>query len=197
MMVLLAYHGGPCFGMGGFLEGHGDILRGNRCLVGLHDTYDDDGETSDCKNDNDSSCYTSKRMTEAMAMATKTTSLSRASSSSSGTTIIDDNNFEDEPPFVGRLWGGCEDSHVTLASNEYYTPDGIALIGCNGNDFYNLSDMTTKFGLEVNSTNGPLPDVDTILEWATLIVMEKEQQQQPASPQQKSSGDVVSVLSTE
>ena len=196
MMILLAYHGGPCFGMGGFLEGHGDILRGNRCLVGLHDNYDDDSETSDCENDNDSSCYTSKRMTEAMAMATKTTSLSRASSSSSSTTIIDDNNSDDEPPFVGRLWGGCEDSHVTLASNEYYTPDGIALIGCNGNDFYNLSDMTTKFGLEVNSTNGPLPDVDTILEWATSVVMEKEQQQ-PASPQQKSSGDVVSVLSTE
>jgi hypothetical protein len=190
MMILLAYHGGPCFGMGGFLEGHGDILRGNRCLVGLHDNYDDDDETSDCKDDNDSSCYTSKRMTEAMAMATKTTSLFRASSSS-GTTITDD-----EPPFVGRLWGGCEDSHVTLVSNEYYTPDGIALICCNGKDFYNLSDITTKFGLEVNSTNGPLPDVDTILEWATSIVMEKEQQQ-PTSAQQKSSGDVVSVLTTE
>jgi len=196
MLILLAYHGGPCFGMGGFLEGHGDILRGNRCLVGLHDNYDDDDETSDCEDDNDSSCYTSKRTTKAMATTTKTKSLSRAS----GTAIIIDDNDDDEPPFVGRLWGGCEDSYVTLVSNEYYTPDGIALIGCNGKDFYNLNDMATKFGLEVNSTNGALPDVDTILEWATSIVMEKqEEEQQPPPPpqQQKSSSDVVSVLTTE
>ncbi len=29
------YDGGQCFNMGNFYEGHGDILRRNRCLVGI------------------------------------------------------------------------------------------------------------------------------------------------------------------
>ncbi|OEU20132.1 hypothetical protein FRACYDRAFT_236199 [Fragilariopsis cylindrus CCMP1102] len=96
----------------------------------------------------------------------------------------------------GGDWSLRRGGAIFIENASNITINGIALIGCNGNDFYNLSDMTTKFGLEVNSTNGPLPDVDTILEWATSVVMEKEQQQ-PAPPQQKSSWDVVSVLSTE
>ena len=60
---------------------------------------------------------------------------------------------------------------MTLVSNEHYTPDGIAMIGCNGNDFYNLKDMATKFGLEVNSTSARLPDVETILDWARSTTM--------------------------
>ena len=148
--VLPAYHGGPCFGMGNFLEGHGDVLRGNRCLVGLRDDDDkSDGDKSDYEV-YDSSYETSGTMVTVLSL---------------------DGVLEDEPPFVGRLWGGCQDSHVTLVSNEYYTPDGIAMIACNGNDFYNLEDMATKFGLEVNSTSALLPDVQTILNWARSTVM--------------------------
>ena len=131
--------------MGNFLEGHGDVLRGNRCLVGLRN----DDDRIDCE-DFDSSCGTSEIMMTASSL---------------------DRVLEDEPPFVGRLWGDCEASHVTLVSNEYYTPDGIAMIGCNGNDFYNLKDMATKFGLEVNSTSARLPDVETILDWARSTTM--------------------------
>ena len=74
--------------------------------------------------------------------------------------------IDDEPPFVGRLWGGCVDSHLILESNEYYTPDGIAMVVCNGDDFHKLEEMGPKFGLEVNSTVAVLPDVKTILTWA-------------------------------
>ena len=130
--------------MGSFKEGHGDVLRGNRCLLGLSTGNGND----DADADNTST-------------ATEKT----------GTDVLHEEHgyysIDDEPPFVGSLWEACEDSSVTLESNEYYTPDGIALIGCNGrNDFYTLQDMATKFGLEVNSTVSILPDVRTILEWA-------------------------------
>lgn len=132
--------------MGSFLEGHGDVLRGNRCLLGLRN--DDGGGGGDTS-------ITSEKM--------------RASTLYNKYKYLTDD--DDEPSFVGRLWGGCEDSHVTLESNEYYTPDGIAMIGCNGNDFYKLNDLTSKFGLEVNSTVALLPDVDTMLHWARSTVM--------------------------
>merc|ERR1712194_528046 len=78
----------------------------------------------------------------------------------------DTSSINDEGPFVGRLFGGCEDSHVTLESNKYYTPDGIAMVVCNGGDLYKLEDVQSKFGLEGNSTVAVLPDVKTILAWA-------------------------------
>jgi len=141
MVMSLSYHGGPCFGMGNFKEGHGDVLRGNRCLLGLGSGNDNvDGSNTNI----------AKETMEAAALLEE----------------YGHSSIDDEPPFVGRLWGGCEDSHVTLESNEYYTPDGIAMVGCNGNDFYKLQDLATKFGLEVNSTVSTLPDVKTILEWA-------------------------------
>jgi len=166
--------------MGGFLEGHGDILRGNRCLVGLHDTNDDD-KRNDCEDNNASLCHTSNVMERRKSMTARSLS-SRSPTieydSFTGTII----NGDEIPLFVGQLFEGCVDSHVTLVSNEYYTPDGIAMIACNGKDYYNINDMGKKFGLEVNSTCGPLPEVSTILDWATSMVME---QQQP-SAQQKS-----------
>mmetsp|Transcript_11555 Transcript_11555/g.12404 ORF Transcript_11555/g.12404 Transcript_11555/m.12404 type:complete len:1059 (-) Transcript_11555:164-3340(-) len=186
MVMSFSYHSGPCFGMGTFLEGHGDILRGNRCLVGLHYSNDDD-ERNDCEDNNDSSCYTSN-VTGGRKSITARSSSSRiptVENDSFTGTITNDN---EEPSFVGKLYGGCEDSHVTLVSNEYYTPDGIALIACNNKDFYTLNDMETKFGLEVNSTCGPLPEISTILDWATSIAMK---QQQPSA--QQTSG-VSSVL---
>ena len=75
-------------------------------------------------------------------------------------------------PFVGRLWSACKESHVTLESNEYYTPDGIAMIGCD-DKFYTLTDAATKFGLEVNSTVSTLPNVTTILDWAESATREE------------------------
>jgi len=143
MAMSLSYRGGPCFNMGSFKQGHGDILRGNRCLLGL-------GKVEIIKKTD--TIYETMRL-EALC---KKYGCTRSS---------------DEPPFVGRLWGGCEDSHVTLESNEYYTPDGIAMVGCNGNNFYKLRDVESKFGLEVNSTVALLPDVDTILAWARSTLM--------------------------
>jgi len=143
MAMSLSYHGGPCFGMGGFNEGHGDVLRGNKCLLGLRTGKDNVR--------GDSMGIDTKKIREAALREEYGYS----------TTSVDD-----ESPFVGRLWGGCVDSHVTLESNEYYTPDGIAMVVCHGDDFHELQDMASKFGLEVNSTVSVLPDVKTILEWA-------------------------------
>merc|ERR1711935_1045975 len=141
MAMSLSYRGGPCFGMGDFKEGHGDILRGNRCLLGLRTDDDSVGGRS------------TSRGTEKFETATLHEKYGYSSN-------------DDEPPFVGRLWGGCENSPVTLESNEYYTPDGIAMVACNSKDFYKLQDIATKFGLEINSTVSVLPDVKTILKWA-------------------------------
>ena len=129
--------------MGSFNEGHGDVLRGNRCLVGLSTgsyAFNDDRPTSS-------------------TMQVRENLLREKYGYNSSST-------DDESPFVGRLWGGCEDSHVTLESNEYYTPDGIAMVVCNGDDFHKLEEMGPNFGLEVNSTVSVLPDVKTILTWA-------------------------------
>ena len=35
LIMSYPYDGGQCFNMGSFYQGHGDILRRNRCLVGL------------------------------------------------------------------------------------------------------------------------------------------------------------------
>ena len=78
-------------------------------------------------------------------------------------------SIEDEDPFVGRLWGGCEESHVTLEANEYYTPDGNAMVICHGDEYHKLQDMETKFELEVSSTVSVLPDLGTIFDWAKSI----------------------------
>lgn len=133
--------------MGSFKEGHGDILRGNRCLLGLGDLKDSATEVS-----------------------TFDYIWLKASREERGYSSVDD----DEPAYVGRIWGDCKESHITLESNEYYTPDGVARVGCNGDEFFELKDIQTKFGLEVNSTVGLLPDVDTILSWARSIVMTTE-----------------------
>jgi hypothetical protein len=140
--------------MGGFNEGHGDVLRGNRCLLGLR-----------IGKDNISTIIATKKIREAALREEYGYSTS----------------IDDEPPFVGRLWGGCVDSHVTLESNKYYTPDGIAMVVCNGDDFHKLQDMATKFGLEVNSTVSVLPDLKTILEWAKSATQSATHQETSSS----------------
>jgi hypothetical protein len=129
--------GGTCFGMGSFLEGHGDVLRGNRCLIGLMKTSNMDDPCQDPQ------CASKNLFT---------------------------NSKDDKRTIVGGLWGGCQNSHVTLASNEYYTPDGTAMIGC-GEDAYTLGDAATLFGLEVGSTSAVLPNEETIVGWAESMVM--------------------------
>jgi hypothetical protein len=138
IVVHAAMGGGPCFGMGGFLEGHGDILRGNRCLIGLgqHSTVDDGCRDPYC--------------------ASKVLGETRST--------------DDEPTVIGGLWGGCQNSHVTLTSNEYYTPDGTAMIGC-GEEVYTLEDAATHFGLEGNSSSAVLPNEETIVGWAESMLM--------------------------
>jgi hypothetical protein len=77
----------------------------------------------------------------------------------------------DEPPYVGRLWGGCDETPVSLRNNSYYTPDGIARVGCGGDEFYTLDDLKSKFGLlEEQSTSHRLPGEDEILNWAITIL---------------------------
>jgi len=131
--------GGPCFGMGTFNEGHGDILRGNKCLLGLQGTLD--------SNKSDDMMMKSIRKIREARLREEY-----------GYSITDD-----DPKFVGSMHKGCE--NVTLESNEYYTPDGKAFIMCKDN-FYDLNDMRNKLGLEINSTVAVLPDVKTILDWA-------------------------------
>lgn len=121
--VLLTAYSGNCFGMGSFLAGHGDVLRSNRCILGLG---------------------------EAKAISAST--------------------LRSDPPNVGRFYGECADSHLTMSSNEYFTPDGTVIIGCNGNSFHTMKEMQQMFGLEVDSTGGMVPDDLTILEWASELV---------------------------
>ena len=128
--------GGPCFGMGTFKEGHGDILRGNKCLLGLQGTLDS----------SESYRISIRKIREARLREEY------------GYSVTDD-----DPKFVGSMYKGCV--NVTLESNEYYTPDGKAFIMCKDN-FYDLNDMRNKLGLEINSTVSVLPDVKTILDWA-------------------------------
>ena len=123
------------------------MLRGNRCLLGL------DGIRNNV--DGDSAWVTSEKV--------RTAALHKEYNYSS---------INDDMPFVGRLWSACKESHVTLESNEYYTPDGIAMIGCD-DKFYTLTDAATKFGLEVNSTVSTLPNVTTILDWAESATREE------------------------
>jgi len=139
MAISLSYRSGPCFGMGSFNEDHGDVLRGNKCLIVV-----DTG-----KHEDNSSASATQKMREGLVREK-----------------YGYNNSNNDDPFVGRLWQSCEDSPVTLESNEYYTPDGTAMVVCNGGEYHKLEDMAPTFGLEVNSTVSVLPDVRTILAWA-------------------------------
>lgn len=118
----LAYDGN-CFGMGTFFEGHGDVLRRNRCILGIDQTKH-------------TSAYEDKDM----------------------------------PRNVGRFYGECAHSHLTMVDNEYYTPDGVTTIGCEGDSFHSLKEMQDQFGLEIGSFGGPLPDDSKILEWANDLI---------------------------
>ncbi|KAG7341556.1 beta-helix fold protein [Nitzschia inconspicua] len=127
--LILSYpYSGNCFGMGTFLRGHGDVLRSNRCILGL----------------------------------------GQGSIETNGS-----NSFElvaTDPPNVGRFYGACDDSHLIMSSNEYYTPDGVVNIGCNGNSFHTMKEMQEKFGLEIDSKGGKIPEDTLILEWASKLV---------------------------
>lgn len=128
LVIAFPYRKSQCFGMGSFFEGHGDILRRNRCLLGLGNSpgsneWDDPYDEAPLPG-------------------------------------------EKEPEHnVGSFGGECEHSPLTLASNEYYTPDGEANVSC-GSGTYSLNDLQEKFGLEEGSTNALLPDDETILQWA-------------------------------
>lgn len=151
MVLSFSNNGGPCFNMGNFLKGHGDVLRGNKCLIGL-------GEI-DKRSNSKHSVYSSSIFGNELSYTTRKLE-ARFS--------VED---KEEPPFVGRLWEGCFNSHVTLTSNKYYTPDGIARIACGERKFLNLSKVVSEFGLEENSTNQTLPGISEIIAWARSMVM--------------------------
>jgi hypothetical protein len=121
--------------MGGFLKGHGDVLRGNTCIVGLDQKMDSGcGDPSSCTSPNPE----------------------------------DDESLK----VVGRLYGGCQDSHVTLSDNKYFTPDGKAMFYC-GQDGYSLEEMQEQFGLEVGSSQADIPSEDDMVEWARAMLFDK------------------------
>lgn len=70
---------------------------------------------------------------------------------------------------IGHLWDGCKDSNMILYNNTYYTPDGKARVDC-GNDAVLLSELQRRFGLESGSTGLPLPDDDSMLDWAKSLI---------------------------
>lgn len=76
----------------------------------------------------------------------------------------------DTPPNVGRFYGECGDSHLTMTSNEYYTPDGVVNIGCSGDNFHTLQELQDLFRLEIGSKGGTIPDDAVILQWAAKIL---------------------------
>jgi hypothetical protein len=77
---------------------------------------------------------------------------------------------ENTPPHVGRFYGDCADSHLTMTFNEYYTPDGIVNIGCNGDIFHTMQEMQELFGLEIGSKGGTIPGDAVIMDWASKIL---------------------------
>jgi len=125
------YDGSQCFNMGSFYQGHGDILRRNRCLVGLGHKMG-----SGCGDPSCASPTPEKKVSQEI---------------------------------VGHLWGGCEGSAVKLSSNQYYTPDGEARIGC-GDDVISLGELQTHFGMEQDSMTEKLPDEETMIEWAKKML---------------------------
>ena len=138
-----------CFGMGGFFQGHTDILKRNRCLVGL-------GQAS----------------AQLIQSGTKEEYISDDG-------VVDedgkayDNDVVDD--VIGTLWGGCEEPSFTarLSFNEYFTPTGSASIQC-GDSKYSLEQVKDQFGVELNSTVGTLPEIDTILDWAEDLLYGNE-----------------------
>ena len=131
LVMSYPYDGGQCFNMAGFLEGHGDTLTGNICIVGLGHKMD-----SGC---GDPSC------------------------------ARPDPEDHDALEVVGRLWDGCQDSHVSLTNNRYFTPDGNASFYC-GNDKISLEELQQRFGLELNSTRDVVPVETEMLAWARSML---------------------------
>jgi hypothetical protein len=57
-----------------------------------------------------------------------------------------------------------------LSENQYFTPDGVAKIGCQ-DDTISLEELQTKYGMEIGSTHAMLPDEETMLQWARQMML--------------------------
>ena len=127
--------------MGGFLEGHGDTLQRNRCVLGL--------------------AHPSNEHTDAIFKQSTLADIVFAKNS---------DVLRDESKVVGHFYGSCADSHLNFSSNEYYTPDGEVVIVCESDTHHTLKEMQDQFGLEVGSVGGMLPNESQILDWALAAV---------------------------
>lgn len=127
--------------MGSFLEGHGDTLRRNRCVLGLGSSEN--------------------RVKKAILAQTALGDIAFGKNSS---------KLEKDSNVVGHFYGSCADSHLTLEKNEYYTPDGEIVIVCESDSHHALEEMQEQFGLESGSTGGMLPCDSQILQWAEALV---------------------------
>lgn len=78
---------------------------------------------------------------------------------------------KDSLELVGTFWSSCGDSTLSVSTNEYYTPDGEAMIHFE-DGIYSLEEVQKKCGLEAGSTTAKLPDEDTILKWGKQMVQE-------------------------
>jgi hypothetical protein len=88
---------------------------------------------------------------------------------------------ENTPPHVGRFYGDCADSHLKMSSNEYYTPDGVVNIGCNGDSFHTMQEMQELFGLEIGSKGGTIPGDAVIAQWAAKIMCYQPHETEPST----------------
>ena len=136
LIMAFPYDGSQCFNMGDFYKGHGDVLRRNRCLVGLGNSMG-----SGC---GDPSCASPVPETR------------------------------ESQEIVGHLWGGCHDSAVKLTENQYFTPDGEVKIGCQ-DDSVPLEELQSKYGMELGSSKAKLPDDETMIEWARVMLQGPQQ----------------------
>lgn len=127
--------------MGGFLEGHGDTLQRNRCILGL-----------------------SHHANEKVDVILKQSTLAGIVFERNSGMLREDSKV------VGHFFGSCADSHLNFSSNEYYTPDGAVVIVCESDTHHTLKELQDQFGLEAGSTGGKLPDESQILEWALAVV---------------------------
>jgi len=137
--LILSYpsDGGKCFNIGSFKRGGpSDSLYGNKCVVGLARNGVDTPDDD----------YSMHRFFDAPGHRS-------------------DPRENDGSTIVGKMWESCEETDLHLHANQYYTPDGKARIQCHGDEIYSLSDMQSKFGIELNSTSSPIPEDDVILNW--------------------------------
>lgn len=76
---------------------------------------------------------------------------------------------KDANELIGTYYSPCGDTKLHLESNEYYTPDGKAMIQFE-DGLFSLEDVKKKCKLENSSTSDTLPDEETMIGWASQVL---------------------------